>query len=638
MILKYYGLREQPFGVAPNPRFIYQGPEHREALASLIYAIESNAGFAALIGRAGLGKTTLIFHLLDYFRQTARTAVVFNTQCSKHELLRYILAEFGETQLPGDVVLLYEHFRDILVREASQGRRVIIIIDEAQNLELEALESVRLLNNFETPESKLLHIILVGQQQLAAKLMHPSMEQLLQRITIICRLAKFEDVESIERYINHRMRTAGYCRPTPLFSADAIHAILRESDGVPRRINRLCFNALLLGCALDRLQIDSGIIDEVARDLDLGELVPGGLPADLEETHDTASKVHLPGSKNGALFEMPAIKPQPAQSLPTAIGSSTATTYAGTVDAGTVVPISRPPRTAAFVETPPVLRQNSLRAENPLRVRIDEPPPKPETPAPPMDAPKDVAVPQVARPALDAIKPVPDVPRSKIRIPSAAPKPVNKRKSPYKPLGSISKIPVVMAISFATVAAGAWFIAPGPLFRIQLRSSQIAALQPPAQEQENQQHSDLPQQTAAAATKPVVAASSKQSETSTSHPIDSDDPEASTAYNIWPGGTAGNIINTQPLPTSEGEAGRHPGSILQRVMPVYPPDAEANKIQGRVVIHAVVGSNGRVTSVQATEGPKLLADAAVNAVQRWIYEPPASDTDKKLIFDFKLRP
>lgn len=449
MILKHYNLREQPFGVAPNPRFIFQGPGYREALASLIYAIESNAGFAALIGRAGLGKTTLIFHLLEYFRQSARIAVVFNTQCSRDELLRYILADLGETRLPNDVVLLYESFRNILTREVSQGRRVIIIIDEAQNLALDALEAIRLLNNFETPESKLLHIILVGQQQLATKLMHPAMEQLMQRITMICRLTNFQDIESIDRYICHRLRTAGYDRTAPLFSTDAIAAISEKSDGVPRRINRLCFNALLIGCALDRVQIDAGIIEEVSRDLDLAEPALAGSTSISKAELAAEVEVGSPSSTPVTLFENAAIKQPLAHSLPISVRSSVSVDDAAATKAGTVARIPQPPDPAAAVQSFPVPDRLSLGAEGEKAIpgknvfrdlRNDFGPPR-----------------STAAPAVDAIRA--GTGAGKKPGTAAAPGPIKNCESPYPPLYSTSKIPLVTALLFATLIICVWYFA-----------------------------------------------------------------------------------------------------------------------------------------------------------------------------------
>ncbi|HYG99973.1 MAG TPA: AAA family ATPase [Terriglobales bacterium] len=300
MFLNFYRLREQPFGVTPNPRFLYHSPVHREALASLIYGIEADLGFTALIAEPGMGKTTLLFYLLEKFRTTARTALIFQTQCTRVELLRYLARELEIPSNDTDPVVLNERVLEILVREARARRRVIVIIDEAQNLSEDALESVRLLSDFETPESKLLHIILAGQPELAEKLARPAMAQLLQRIAMLNRLRPLS-VDQIRDYIEYRLGVAGYRGPT-LFTTQAISKISDITGGVPRKINRVCFNALSLGCALQKSIIDAEIIAEVGSDLDLGELLyeKGATPLEepdneQEESRKSAATATPPG-------------------------------------------------------------------------------------------------------------------------------------------------------------------------------------------------------------------------------------------------------------------------------------------------------------------------------------------------------
>ena len=271
MFLKFYNLREQPFGTTPNPRYLYPSVVHREVLASLLYGIESNLGFAAVVAQPGMGKTTLLFRVLSRLRNSARTAFLFETQCDSRSLLRYLLAELGVTTTNSDPVVLHEKFKQVLYEESRIGRRVVVIIDEAQNLDAKVLETVRLLSDFETPDAKLLHIILAGQPRLAQQLARPELSQLLQRISIMNFLRPLELEEATE-YIGHRLRIAGYSGPQ-LFTTPAMEGIAELSGGVPREINRICFNALSLGCALALKQIDRSLIDEVGADLDLGLLL-----------------------------------------------------------------------------------------------------------------------------------------------------------------------------------------------------------------------------------------------------------------------------------------------------------------------------------------------------------------------------
>src|SRR3979490_1764498 len=209
MFLEFYGLREQPFGVTPDPRFLYLSSAHREALASLYYGIESGRGFMSLIAKPGMGKTTLLFQLLEKFRGSARTAFLFQTQCSSREFMRFLLAEVGIESQGKDFVQMHEEFNRCLIQEARAGRRFIVVIDEAQNLDPSVLETVRLLSDFETPQAKLLQIILVGQPTLADKLASPALTQLRQRITSVSGLSALKPEET-ERFIQHRLQVAGY--------------------------------------------------------------------------------------------------------------------------------------------------------------------------------------------------------------------------------------------------------------------------------------------------------------------------------------------------------------------------------------------------------------------------------------------
>ena len=270
MFLNFYGLREEPFGVTPDPRFLYLSPAHREALASLYYGIEAGRGFMAVIAKPGMGKTTLLFHLLQQLQPTAQTAFLFQTQCDSREFIRFLLQELG-IELDGkqDMVSLHDKFNRCLLQAAQARRRVVVVIDEAQNLEPSVLETVRLLSDFETPQAKLLQIVLSGQPQLADKLARPSLRQLRQRISVLCTIAPLQP-EEVDGYIKRRLDAAG--RREPLFSSGAVRAIAELSEGIPRNINNICFNALSLGCASRVPTIDASIVQQVKADFDLDAL------------------------------------------------------------------------------------------------------------------------------------------------------------------------------------------------------------------------------------------------------------------------------------------------------------------------------------------------------------------------------
>jgi general secretion pathway protein A len=278
MFASFYQLQDQPFGVNPDPRYLYLSKTHREVFSSLLYRIQTDCGFLAMIAQPGMGKTTLLFHLLSQLQTTARTAFVFQTQCNSNDFMRYLLSEFGCSANTTDPVRMFQELKAILVAEANAGRRCIVLIDEAQNLQAEVLETIRLLSDFETPRRKLLQIILSGQLELEEKLVHPGLSQLRQRLSSIARLQQFGTEDTV-LYIAHRLKMAGHKgEVTSLFDGPALARIVILSGGIPRVINNVCFNALSLGFAIGARQITSSIIEEVACDLGIDEpLQPASL-------------------------------------------------------------------------------------------------------------------------------------------------------------------------------------------------------------------------------------------------------------------------------------------------------------------------------------------------------------------------
>jgi type II secretory pathway predicted ATPase ExeA len=267
MFLDFYGLREQPFGVGPDPRYLYFSPGHREALASLFYGIETGRGFLALIAEPGMGKTSLLFQLLERLKGSIRSAFLFQTQCDSRELLRYLLEGFGIDSQEADLVQLHSRLNQFLLAEARSRRRVIVFIDEAQNLSDSALETVRLLSNFEAADQKLFQIVLAGQPELARKLKNPHMSQLSQRIAVLTGLSHLPVSETVQ-YIYHRLQVAGYDGPE-VFTLASVALIAKASHGIPRNINNICFNAMSLACAMGCKRIGPDIVQEALNDLSL---------------------------------------------------------------------------------------------------------------------------------------------------------------------------------------------------------------------------------------------------------------------------------------------------------------------------------------------------------------------------------
>jgi type II secretory pathway predicted ATPase ExeA len=300
MVLTYYKLAEQPFGVTPDPRFLYFSETHREAIASALYSIDAGRGFTALIAPPGMGKTTLLFELLHRVQSSAKTVFIFQSQSTPRDLLGILLTDMGIEYGADDLARMHSKLNEALLRESRRGKRLIVVIDEAQNLEDSVLESVRMLSNFETPREKLMHIMLAGQPQLAERLATARFVQLRQRISIVARLKPFNGEES-QMYIDHRLRVAGYDFASPLFTKQALEMIAKHSQGIPRNINNICFNALSLGFVAKQKTIDCDVILEVLGDLDLSALFDDpGRVCNLEKLSVpfVNSGIHEPVSAN----------------------------------------------------------------------------------------------------------------------------------------------------------------------------------------------------------------------------------------------------------------------------------------------------------------------------------------------------
>ena len=284
MYTEFYGLREKPFSLSPDPRFLFLSDSHREALAHLLYGIEQGEGFIAITGEVGTGKTTLCRTLLQRLEPGSEIAFLFNPQLSGLELLQAITAEFGlETQGKSRRDLMDQLDRFLLTKK-QEGRRVLLLIDEAQNLDAEALEQVRLLSNLETDTQKLIQIVLIGQPELDTLIESPHLRQLRQRISVRWRLSPLSAAETRE-YVRHRLRVAaGGARD--IFTELALREVHRRSGGIPRVVNRLCDRALLAGYSEGAREIGLGTVAEAQRELDGGGRAPApepGLGARLEQ-------------------------------------------------------------------------------------------------------------------------------------------------------------------------------------------------------------------------------------------------------------------------------------------------------------------------------------------------------------------
>jgi len=322
----YFGLSQAPFNITPDPSFLYLSASHREGLAQLSYGIRARKGFVVLTGEVGTGKTTLIHALLNDLNGSVHTALIFSAIVSPADLLRTVCEEFGLIEPKRPLQEMHDYLvslNEFLLGSYRKGKNCALIIDESQNLSAEVLETIRLLSNFETSKEKLLQILLVGQPELAVRLNSPELRQFKQRVMLRHHLRALSLQECWE-YVMHRLKVAGGDRS--ILAPSALETIYSYSGGIPRFINVLCDNALLMGYAIGRKEIDAEIIREVAEDLNITpslEAIPmpgrqvvnnlnGGGAAE-------ASAVTLTETRSGIVRLEP--KPTPVKTVPKSIPS-----------------------------------------------------------------------------------------------------------------------------------------------------------------------------------------------------------------------------------------------------------------------------------------------------------------------------
>ena len=262
----FYGFREAPFNITPDPRFLFFSDKHREAFNHVLFGIRERKGFIQITGEVGAGKTTVCRAILAELGPSYRTALILNPMVTATQLMRTILSELGLEPKKLDKSAYLEILNRFLLEQAGAGNDVVLLIDESQDLDPELLEQVRLLSNLETDQRKLLQIVLVGQPELREKLNRRELRQLRQRITVRYHLAPLDRFETA-RYIAHRLRVAGGDgRPT--FSPWAIRTIQRYSGGIPRLINAVCDKALLYGYVNGTYELRPRAVRQAIRELE----------------------------------------------------------------------------------------------------------------------------------------------------------------------------------------------------------------------------------------------------------------------------------------------------------------------------------------------------------------------------------
>src|SRR5216117_380489 len=274
MYKSFFKLKDNPFNVNPDPRYLFLTKEIEEALSGLMYGVQNRKGFITLTGEVGTGKTTLVNQLLEWLHQRrVRTAFLFNSRMNTNQMFDFILAEFGipcESKSKSQQLL---HLNQWLLDRYSASETTELIVDEAQNLTYPVLEEIRMLTNLETSTEKLLQIVLSGQPELEEKLKLPQLRQLRQRITLRCKTQPLSR-EEVHEYVNERLRIGGFDGKSPIFAPKALDTVHKYAQGIPRVINLLCEHALITGFVEQLRPIPPNVIDEVAREFQLDEIGP----------------------------------------------------------------------------------------------------------------------------------------------------------------------------------------------------------------------------------------------------------------------------------------------------------------------------------------------------------------------------
>ncbi len=267
MYLNFYNLKKQPFHITPDPEFLYLSPSHKEAMSAIIYGISERKGFIAITGAVGVGKTTILRSYLETAeRKHLKLVYIFNARLTFKELVRSIYQELGLQVEHAGTLELVNRLYEELIKEYKEGNTVVLIVDEAQNMPIDTLESLRMLSNLETSRDKLIQIVLVGQPEFEATLNLDRLRQLKQRIAIKATIKALSEKESLE-YLNYRIRMAGG-NTNMIFSSAAMKKIILKSRGIPRRLNILSDNALITGFGYQKKPVNSKIVSEIIKDLD----------------------------------------------------------------------------------------------------------------------------------------------------------------------------------------------------------------------------------------------------------------------------------------------------------------------------------------------------------------------------------
>jgi general secretion pathway protein A len=310
----FYGLKEEPFNITPDPRFLYWSPKHQEAFRHLVYGVQSNKGLAVLTGEPGTGKTAILRAVTEHLNEQypgIHIAFLVNSKINVQDLFCLIFDEFGLEANEDSKSMYLIKLKNFLLRNHHHNQKSILILDEAQNFQAALLEEIRLLSNMETAGEKLLHIFLVGQPQLLENVKMPSLGQLKQRLGIMYNLLPLNRLET-ELYIQKRLSVAG-APEVDIFGRDALDEIFAHAHGFPRLINVLCDNALLFGCSTHTSHLGRDIIRRVAQDMDISTLEEDVTPESGRRPRPPARPPEPRAVMSAGVPAPPPERPQPAQ-------------------------------------------------------------------------------------------------------------------------------------------------------------------------------------------------------------------------------------------------------------------------------------------------------------------------------------
>ena len=640
MFLQHYGLREDPFGVTPDPRFLYVSNQHREALAALDYGIKMNRGFLALIAQPGLGKTTLLYQMLNTLKSsgTANTAFLFQTQCDSRDLIGHLVSDLGLGTGNQDTFRMHQQLNEFLLREANSGRQVIIFIDEAQNLTEDVLETVRLLTNFETSRSKLLQIVLAGQPALATTLESPGLLQLRQRVFSVIRLEPLSPVEA-DAYITHRLAVAG-CASNSLFTPEARTLLIERSKGIPRRINSLCFAALSLGCELGMDNIGEALIRNLIDEVACGDYVPALSPvhARLSTDSATARKPGLVGARtpvrNAILADGEKATPLKPVTVPK-IFETAPSVLAQPKPSGPFQPAAtgRPGRVLIAGALAIVLLASgfafwsyfvNVRVPETLRMAATSPNPEIRAEAQPLSASSTAIVPDAAKTASRFVRGESTARRSDTPIrPSPATQPESHGQPPAPSPVSASPVtnsPLASAGSTAIESHTA---------------NKTATVDPPLKSAPPVTVAPAPQ----ADTRPLAGLQHETS-TATAAPRSLPESPAVQQSSQRPEIERASLRSAPAAPTAPIAASSSV-VLLHSTVPEYPRIARSSRMEGTVVLRARIAVDGSVEVPERLSGNPMLAAAAIRAIRDWRYRPATSngkpiETETQIVVRFSL--